>query len=78
MLNTTECPQGQPLALPESDPYGRWLDDQIDATTADLREQAGPGLSDAAERMTDLMVAKTMLREFIASQTPNTPANLTE
>ena len=50
----------------------------MSATTADLREQAGPGLSDAAERMTDLMVAKTMLREFIASQTPNTPANLTE
>lgn len=58
--------------------YLQWLDSELDATTADLREQAGPGLSDAAERMTDLMVAKTMLREFIASQTPNTPANLTE
>lgn len=50
----------------------------MSTTTADLREQAGPGLSDAAERMTDLMVAKTMLREFIASQTPNTSANLTQ
>lgn len=58
--------------------YLRWLDAQIDATAADLRQQADPGLSDAAERMTDLMVAKTMLREFIASQTPNTPPTLTD
>lgn len=58
--------------------YLQWLDGELDATTADLHEQAGPGLYDAAERMVDLMTAKTMLREFIASQTPNTPANLTE
>ncbi len=57
--------------------YLHWLDAQIEATTEDLREQAGPGLADAAERLTDLMVAKTMLREFIASHTPNTPENLT-
>ncbi|GAB3362705.1 MULTISPECIES: hypothetical protein [Giesbergeria] len=58
--------------------YLHWLDAELDATANDLRQQAGPGLADAAERLTDLMVAKTMLREFIASQTPNTPANLTE
>lgn len=58
--------------------YLQWLDDQLDSTTADLHEQAGPGLYDAAERMVDLMTAKTMLREFIASQTPNTPENLTQ
>jgi len=68
MPKQTKCPKGQPLALPESDQYGRWLDEQIDATANDLREQAGPGLADAAERMVDLMVAKTMLREFIATK----------
>ena len=48
--------------------YLHWLDAQIEVVAADLREQAGPGLADAAERMTDLMVAKTVLREFIAHQ----------
>ena len=58
--------------------YLHWLDTEIDVTANDLREQAGASLSDAAVRLVDLMTAKTVLREFIASQTPNTPDNLTE
>ena len=55
--------------------YLRWLDAELDTTAADLSEQAGPGLADAAARMVDLMTAKTVAREFITSQTPNTPNN---
>ncbi len=57
--------------------YLHWLDAQIEATTEDLREQAGPGLADAAERLTDLVIATTMLREFIASRPTDTPEALT-
>ena len=64
--------------MSSTETYLHWLDTEIDVTADDLREQAGAGLSDAAARLVDLMTAKTVLREFIASQTTNTPDNLTE
>ncbi|MBY0455478.1 MAG: hypothetical protein K2Q11_11460 [Burkholderiaceae bacterium] len=64
--------------MSSTETYLHWLDTEIDVTADDLREQAGASLSDAAVRLVDLMTAKTVLREFIASQTPNTPDNLTE
>ena len=59
--------------------YLAWLDAELDDAATDLAEHRSlndPSFADTATRMVDLMTAKTVLREFIASQTPNTPANL--
>lgn len=59
--------------MSSTETYLHWLDTQIDATANDLREQAGPGLSDAAVHLVDLMTARSVLREFIVGQTQNAP-----
>jgi len=54
--------------------YLQWLDAELDDAATDLAEHRSlnsPGFADAAERMVDLMTARSVLREFIASQTPN-------
>ena len=61
--------------------YLQWLDAELDDAATDLAEHRSlndPSFADTAERMVDLMTARTMLREFIASQTPNTPPTLTD
>ncbi len=58
--------------------YLQWLDAELDDAATDLAEHRSLnslGFADAAARMVDLMTAKTVAREFITSQTPNTPNN---
>lgn len=58
-------------ALPKPHQFMHWLDNKLDAAAADLASLStlnGPGFVDTASRLVDLMNARSVFREFIATK----------